>query len=318
MDFAVSLAKLKRYLKHYPADAPAIAQLLAQGRSLGWPVLSPRGLEQIFLAVHRRRPDARELGFYLEQVDRLRLGPHQVLMSFLMMPAGLERHLYGSTITDAHHLARLKLIKHLPPARRIVDLGGACIQDPRGSLLYMGYAPEPEQIDILDLAPDERIWHRPEHRHADELRAGRTLIRYHYRPLWDLAPFADASTDLVWSGQSIEHVSQDQARQAIAEAWRILAPRGMLCLDTPNRALTQLLVHEDFVHPEHKIEYRVGELSAMLREAGFTIEQALAVSPMPFSLASSRFSRLELLAATGLGPDPETGFSFYLACRKPG
>jgi SAM-dependent methyltransferase len=64
--------------------------------------------------------------------------------------------------------------------------------------------------------------------------------------LVDLAPdtqldaFADGTFDLVWSGQSIEHVSREAAERMVREAFRVLVPKGRFCLDTPIRAVTGL------------------------------------------------------------------------------
>src|SRR5437762_12946329 len=81
-----------------------------------------------------------------------------------------------------------------------------------------------------------------------------------------LDAFADESFDLVWSGQSIEHVEIDAAEKMCREAFCVLQPGGYFCLDTPNRGITSIHTHDvggGFIHPEHKDGYRVHELRAL-------------------------------------------------------
>jgi SAM-dependent methyltransferase len=54
-------------------------------------------------------------------------------------------------------------------------------------------------------------------------------------------PFGDASFDVVWSSEVIEHVA-DTARW-LSEVRRVLAPGGRLLLTTPNHGRLRLAIH---------------------------------------------------------------------------
>ena len=73
--------------------------------------------------------------------------------------------------------------------------------------------------------------------------------------------YEDGSFDLVYSGQSIEHVTEADGDAVVREAFRVLAPGGWFCLDTPNGPVWRLRSDAPMNH-DHKIEYGAGELVA--------------------------------------------------------
>lgn len=221
------------------------------------------------------------------------------------------------TPPDRLHAARLTLIReHLPPANRIIDLGGMSHQGPEGALLIMGYPHAPEEIIIVDLPADKR--------HADwtpddpeSATFGTTNVCYLYRSMSDLGGIADGTIDLVFSGESIEHVTPAEAEATVREAHRVLRAGGRFCLDTPNRALTRLLSPDALTHDEHQKEYYLEEITGLLKENGFEIEKTLAICPMPLSVARGVFLWQEMVTGPDIGPNAADGYLFYVQGRKP-
>ena len=84
-------------------------------------------------------------------------------------------------------------------------------------------------------------------------------------------PFEDASFDVVYAGEIIEHVGDPAA--ALREWGRVLKQGGTLILTTPNR--NRLLARanrcEMIMNPEHVREYSLPELKSALRDQGFKI-----------------------------------------------
>ena len=54
------------------------------------------------------------------------------------------------------HASRCEFIMGLPPARRIVDLGGGHTSDSRGALVVLGYPYDFDELVVVDLPPDDR------------------------------------------------------------------------------------------------------------------------------------------------------------------
>lgn len=107
---------------------------------------------------------------------------------------------------------RYRILTDLCPTNgRVLDVG--C-----GSARFLGYLPQAVGLDIS----------------AAKLRCARK----HGKPLCqgDIAhlPFADAAFDAVVCSEVIEHVPQPAARRGMGELLRVLRPKGVLVLGTPD------------------------------------------------------------------------------------
>ncbi|MDO8473773.1 MAG: methyltransferase domain-containing protein [Dehalococcoidia bacterium] len=292
-------------------------------RSVRWP-----GDDLFLLAAYRtylkRDPDEAGLRHYNRHMKLKTMSRSSVVQS---MVRSMEfRTLHGLPIhyQDALHLARVILVKYfLPPAEMILDLGGALGDSPQGTLLAMGYSHSPREITIIDLPPEERFdpagtGVRAAPASPPELvTADGVAIRGLHRSMVDLSPIPDASIDLVWSGESIEHVTEEDADVVCREVFRVLRTGGHFCLDTPNAALTRLQCPDELIHPEHKMEYRVADLRAKLERCGFSILEAKAICPMPESLRTGLFDSDEIIRNVYITDNVEEGYLFYLKAVKP-
>ena len=174
-----------------------------------------------------------------------------------------------TSLHSSLHASRCEFIMGLPPAVRIVDLGGGHTSDSRGALVVLGYPYDFEELVVVDLPPDDR---HPLY-HSELFEAGVTehgRIRYEYRSMADLSFADDRSVDLVYSGQSIEHVTEADGDLVLQEASRILKPGGYLAIDTPNGRVCRMQ-QSSFIDPDHKVEYTLKQLRSKVEDAGFTV-----------------------------------------------
>lgn len=212
------------------------------------------------------------------------------------------------------HRARSIMVRRLlPQARRILDLGGA-----NAPLYTLGYAHAFEHMLMIDLPPSARhdMYKNVQVLTPDHV-GGKVEIQY--GDMTDLGMIPDGSFDLVWSGQSIEHVEREAACRMMREAFRVLAPGGFFCLDTPNRALTQIHTRDiggGFIHPEHKHEYHAVELIHELEQAGFEVMQGKGVCEMHATIASGNFTYQDFVTGNPITAVPEDGYILYFSCRK--
>ena len=79
---------------------------------------------------------------------------------------------------------------------------------------------------------------------------------------------ATSSVDLVFAGQTTEHLWADELSGFLLEAHRVLRPDGIIALDSPNRLVTE---HLHWSHGGHTIELSVDEMAELLRFAGFAL-----------------------------------------------
>jgi SAM-dependent methyltransferase len=85
---------------------------------------------------------------------------------------------------------------------------------------------------------------------------------------------ADQSCDLLVSGQNIEHLWPEDIADFLVESARVLRPGGILCVDSPNRAMTAPL---NWSQPEHTIELTVPEIRKLLELAGFEVTKEAGI-----------------------------------------
>ena len=274
-------------------------------------------LRAVYRACLGRDPD--DVGFvqYHKLIDEGVLNWTGVLSSVLgseEFSRGYATQRAGDRANIALHNARKTLFeKHLPPAEVVVDLGGASSWDPEGALFAMGYPHTPRELYIVDLAPGE-----PGLRPEMAVRAKRgTSIQYIRGSMSDLHVIGDGTVDLVVSGQSIEHVTEEEAGRVFQEAFRVLRPGGHFCLDTPNARLTRLHSPDQLIHPEHKKEYRVAELRKALVRHGFRVAAVKGVCPMPVSLTAGKFDFGEMERNTSLSNTAEDCYVFFVDAVKP-
>ena len=217
------------------------------------------------------------------------------------------------------HHERCRLVRNLPPAGVIVDLGGAEPNDPRGCLQVMGYRHPFRQLTIVDVPPQQSVEQQRAHAMYGTVDTPLGPVRYVYGPMQDLAraQLTDGSVDLFWMGQSIEHIAESELDELLPLIWRALRPGGRFCFDTPNRRVTRLHVPDMYIHPDHKIEYELGPLRAKVERAGFEVLRVAGLGLAREACAGRPFSTTELVDNMPANDDPEHSYVMYFDLRRP-
>lgn len=221
----------------------------------------------------------------------------------------------GATFGASIHAGRCQWIKSLPPARRVVDLGGTHLARADGAMVALGYPYPFEELTIIDLPPDARhaIYHGAEHSRVDTAM-GRVTYRYH--SMTDLSGFPDSSIDLVYSGQSIEHVHREEGALVLKSVHRVLRPGGWVAIDTPNARVTRLQ-QEELIDPDHKLEYTWAELRELIEDAGLEVASVQGLNYAGRSLAAGEFDIDEVSRNYGLFHQAEDCYILAVLARKP-
>jgi SAM-dependent methyltransferase len=314
--------RLGRFLPRRAQDAVHLWRVRARDRVLfggDWDVrnaMPERFVRAAFQIMLRRDPEPAGLENYLTVLESGALAPDGVLDEMLTSME-LRLDVPYRNIMRSLHQSRCDFVRMLPRARRILDLGGADQERDAGALVGMGYPYPFELLVIVDLPDSER------HELYKHMAASETLesrlgpVQYRYHSMVDLSPYPDESFDLVFSGQTIEHITEADAKKMLAEVRRVLAPGGSFCVDTPNRRVTELQLGRDLLsNPDHKLEYTHEHLSTVLRDAGFDVVGEYGLSLADESLASGRFDPDEVAAKHGVFA--AIGDCYFLAyvCRS--
>jgi ubiquinone/menaquinone biosynthesis C-methylase UbiE len=220
-----------------------------------------------------------------------------------------------TSLHSALHASRCEFIIGLPPARRIVDLGGGHTSDARGALVVLGYPYDFDELVVVDLPPDDR---HPLY-HSERFGAGDTergKVRYEYRSMADLSFVDDASVDLVYSGQSIEHVTEADGEVVLKEAFRIMKPGGHMAIDTPNGRVCRMQ-QAGFIDPDHKVEYTLEQLRTKVTDAGFEVITERGLNWGGPVVAGGQFDPVALAANYGVYYDAASCYLLALVIQKP-
>jgi SAM-dependent methyltransferase len=89
-----------------------------------------------------------------------------------------------------------------------------------------------------------------------------------------MAGVADGSIDLVFAGQTTEHLWSDELAGFLEEAHRVLRPGGLLVLDSPNRLVTERL---RWSHGGHTVELSPDEIRDVVGVAGFEVGSVVGI-----------------------------------------
>jgi SAM-dependent methyltransferase len=284
-------------------------------------VSNEREIAKLYQELLHRKPDAAGLSHFLGMLDagidlnsiRQHIVGSEEYTSLLNAPVYAE----GEHPLVALHLARVELVRQLPKAKKILDLGGGAVGDRRGALVVMGYPYIFDEINIIEPPPDARheIYQDiPDL--VDPIVTINGMVKYHYGSMVDLSRFPDSSFDMVFSGETIEHVSVSECRQTLKEIRRVLTNDGYFCFDTPNRAITEIQIPNGYINPEHKVEYFHSEMLSLLSEASLRVCEMKGVTYMPETAKTRKYVGQEMLTNRGVYDDLESCYLLYYKCKK--
>jgi SAM-dependent methyltransferase len=274
-------------------------------------------LRGLFHLLFGREPVLTDDGAYVMELENGVLSPRQ-LVEWLVHSAEWSHMAPMTELGPALHYGRGVFVRSLPRAGRILDIGGASLGDPTGALMVLGYTYPFDELVIVDLPTEERHPHYQEAARPTSAVIDKGRVTYRYHSMSDLSGLASASFDLVYSGQSIEHVTRQDAESVLAQVRRVLKPGGFLALDTPNSRLTRLQSPGAFIDPDHKYEYSRSELEAMLQGHGFTIERAYGIGYGGQSATQGVFDVGEVATKRGLYDEIEDCYLLAYVCRRSG
>ncbi len=263
-----------------------------------------------------RLPDDDGLKHYSEMLRRGDITQSGIFEALFSSNEFLTKPYFDST--KALHASRVQFIKSLPKAELILDLGGVSVGSPDGALITMGYPYQFKKLTIVDLPSDDRHTYYRDLDRAEQVDTSHGKVEYVYHCMSDLERYPDNCFDLVFSGETIEHISEIQADKVLKNAFRILKPGGWFCLDTPNRKATKMH-NVGLTNPDHKIEYTHAKLRQKILAAGFQIKEQKGLTYLGNNLNpwALRFSYKELSKHAGIFSDIENCYLLAYVCQKP-
>ncbi|HYI62717.1 MAG TPA: methyltransferase domain-containing protein [Acidimicrobiales bacterium] len=214
------------------------------------------------------------------------------------------------------HSSRCEFIRTLPQGRRILDLGGTHQHRDEGALVAMGYPYDFDELIIVDLPVDDRHEIYQARGSLTEVPTERGPVRYQYHSMADLSRYESGSFDLVYSGQTFEHVTEADGDAVLEQALRVLRPGGHMAIDTPNGRVTRLQ-QEEFIDPDHEVEYDEPTLTTKIQRAGFEVVTVQGLNHLGAGAADDTFSMAEVAHRSGIYAAAADCYLLAYICRKP-
>ena len=270
-----------------------------------------RAAYQIML---RRDGDPAGVANYVQHLEDQTLTPDGVLDEML---TSMElREVPYRNLLRSLHQSRCDFVRLLPRARRILDLGGTDQGSDFGALVTMGYPYAFDELIIVDLPQDERHEIYTNLASSDTIDSPLGPVQYRYHSMADLSQYRDGAFDLVFSGETIEHIAEDDARKMLVDVKRVLEPGGWFCVDTPNLRATELMLGPgELSNPDHKLEYTNAQLTELMHESGFEIVGAYGLGHLGDQLARGKYDDAEVARRHGVYADIENCQLLAYVCR---
>lgn len=261
-----------------------------------------------------REPDAEGERHFLERLIVEGLS-RQAFVETLLGSEEFRFKVHFTDLLNSLHLSRCDFVRSLPRARRILDLGGTHQQDVEGAFVHLGYPYPFERLTLVDLPLDERHDLYRLSARSELVQTPLGPVEYAYHSMVDLSRYEDASFDLVYSGQTIEHVTEAECELVLDEVFRVLAPGGWFAVDTINGPACRL-EKEELVNPDHKIEYSHEEFTAKLAGAGLTIREAKGLNYLGAPLKEAVFDAAAVAAHQGVYGEPQDCYLLAYLCQR--
>lgn len=124
--------------------------------------------------------------------------------------------------------------------------------------------------------------------------------------------------DILFSGQNIEHLWQEEVAGFLAEAHRVLRPGGRMLIDSPNRTITEIY---GGAHPEHMVELTVPEAVELVTAAGFDVDRVRGImlcrdprsgEVLPIENLAAEPEASVLSRSVAAGDDPENAYLWWI------
>jgi SAM-dependent methyltransferase len=194
-----------------------------------------------------------------------KVGDPEVLRSYYRRVHQAHGYTPSEPFLHELHAAMLRRLdrifqQYIPQSSRVLDAG--C-----GRSLFTEIRPRwPFMLVAADVEHALLCERRAEFRHVQWVLASAAPL-----------PFRAESFHAVFAGELIEHLLDP--RQGVAEFHRVLQPRGVLVLTTPNRRRLANVVDgsERPYSPDHLSELSYDEVQALLEQEGFEVLESTGV-----------------------------------------
>ena len=202
------------------------------------------------------------------------------------------------------HAERSKLLAQLPKGARTL-LSAGCAGGWYFDWVEECYGPVETHVGVELYSP------RP-----DDLPAN---VQWIQNSVSNMVDVQSGSVDLLFSGQNIEHLFYNDLVGFLRESNRVVRDGGYICLDSPNRGVTQDL---GYTQPQHVLELSIPDAIDLAEAAGFNVISVdgiwdCADGLRRYANADGLLGDIQKRRSEGR-QKPETAFIWWIVAQKAG
>jgi SAM-dependent methyltransferase len=284
-------------------------------------LLNPQNLSEedyvrlAYLVLLQRQVDPVGMNYWMEKIQS-RTFKHKELLDALWNSPEFIMH-YKVPFSDILHKGRQHWCGSLEKFDYVFDIGGSSPNLATGALIELGYSHRPKAITIFDLPEDKQYWGKPKFSQDKDYHFEWGTVQYVHGFVEDIddhEQLKEKKFDLVFMGQTIEHIQKDKLPLVLNWIREHLNDGGKFIFDTPNRDITKIQSPTKYIDEDHKYEYTPAEMEALLNENRFNVVKKTGILDMPDTLISQKFNPLEVYERSLINNAPESSYVFAFEC----
>ena len=224
---------------------------------------------------------------------------------------------YKVPFSEVLHKARQQWCGSLEKFDYILDIGGSSANTASGALIELGYRFRPKELTIFDLPEDQQYWGKPKFSQDQDYTFEWGTVSYVHGFAENLDRYDELTHkkfDLVYMGQTIEHIQKEALGSVLIWIKQHLNPGGRLIFDTPNRTITKIQMPNSYIDIDHKYEYTPDEMEVVLNDHGFAAIKKIGMLEMTETIRSQKFNPLEVYETKVVNDYPESSYVFAFEC----
>lgn len=268
-----------------------------------------------YLVFLQRKIDDLGLSYWRQKISS-KTFTHKELLDSLWNSPEFIMH-YKVPFSDMLHQGRQAWCSSLEKFDYILDIGGSSPNIAMGAFIELGYQHRPKEITIFDLPENKQYWGKPKFSQDKDYHFEWGTLKYvhgYVEDIYEHEELNDKKFDLVFMGQTIEHIQPDKLATVFKWIREHLKEGGKFIFDTPNRGLTKIQLPDKYIDEDHKYEYTPDEMEALLQENLFKVVKKTGILAMPNTFSSQKFNPLEVYESQVVNDIPEKSYVFAFEC----
>jgi SAM-dependent methyltransferase len=271
----------------------------------------------VYITLLGRKIDSVGLEYWIKKIETQSFNLKEMIDSIYSSPEFIMH--YKIPFPTMVHKGRVEWIKSLEKFDTIFDIGGSSPNIEEGAMIELSYPHRAKSITIFDLPEEEQYWGKPKFPQDRDYNFEWGTLKYEHGRVETIDSYAnlvDIKYDMVFMGQTIEHIYPDKLPIVLRWISGHLKTNGKFIFDTPNRIITKVQTPEKWIDEDHKHEYTPSEMESLLNRCGLKVTKKTGIVDMPDTLSSGCFNPLEVYDTELINNSPDSSYLFAFECES--